>query len=64
MTDERMDAIIAKLLRIGVISAALLVLAGGVAYVASGGRTVPDYRRFRPEMRGWRQSIPCLGPKL
>ena len=52
MTDERMDAIIAKLLRIGVASAAALVLLGGVAYVASSGRTVPDYRRFQPEMRG------------
>lgn len=49
MTDERMDAIIAKLLRAGVILAAAMVLAGGVAYVASGGRTVPDYRQFHPE---------------
>jgi uncharacterized membrane protein len=54
MTDQRMDEIIAKLLRAGVLLAALLVLAGGVAYVASSGRTVPDYRQFHPEMRGLR----------
>jgi uncharacterized membrane protein len=54
MTDQRMDEIIAKLLRAGVLLAALLVLAGGVAYVASSGRTVPDYRQIHPEMRGLR----------
>jgi uncharacterized membrane protein len=47
-----MDEIIAKLLRAGVVLAALLVLAGGVAYVASSGRGVPDYRQFHPETRG------------
>jgi len=52
MTDERMDAIIAKLLRLGVASAAALVLAGGVAYVALSGRASPDYRSFHPEMLG------------
>jgi uncharacterized membrane protein len=52
MTDRRMDEIIARLLRIGVALAAALVLAGGIAYVASTGRTVPDYRRFQPQMQG------------
>jgi len=46
MTDQRMDAIMAKLLRASVIPTAALVLAGGGAYVASNGRTVPDYRQF------------------
>jgi uncharacterized membrane protein len=54
MTDQRMDEIIAKLLRAGVLLAAALVLAGGAAYVASGGRSVPDYRQFHPEIRGLR----------
>jgi uncharacterized membrane protein len=54
MTDQRMDATIARLLRTGVVLAAALVLAGGVAYVASSGRTVPDYRQFNPEMLGLR----------
>lgn len=52
MTDQRMDAIIAKLLRIGVVTAAALVLAGGIAYVASSGRAAPDYRHFEPRMQG------------
>jgi uncharacterized membrane protein len=52
MTDQRMDEIIAKLLRIGVSCAAALVLVGGVAYVAASGRAVPDYQHFHPEMRG------------
>jgi uncharacterized membrane protein len=52
MTDPRMDEIIAKLLRIGVASAATLVLAGGIAYVALAGRSMPDFRSFHPEMRG------------
>jgi uncharacterized membrane protein len=59
MTDQRMDGVIAKLLRAGVILAAALVLAGGVAYVASSGRTVPDYRQFHPEMAGLR-AVPGL----
>jgi uncharacterized membrane protein len=52
MTDQRMDDIIAKLLRAGVILAAVLVFAGGVAYVVSSSGGVPDYRQFHPEMRG------------
>lgn len=51
MTDQRMDVIIANLLRAGVSIAAALVLAGGIWYVASS-RTVPNYARFQPDMRG------------
>lgn len=52
MTDQRMEDIIAQLLRAGVILAAALVFAGGVAYVASSGGAIPDYRQYHPEMRG------------
>jgi uncharacterized membrane protein len=52
MTDQRMDQIIAKLLRAGIVVAATLVLAGGIAYVASSGRTTPDYTQFHPDLRG------------
>lgn len=38
MTDPRMDEIIAELLRIGMASAAALVLAGGITYVALAHR--------------------------
>lgn len=51
MTDERMDIIIANLLRAGVLLAASLVLAGGVWYVSSS-RALPHYEHFAPEMKG------------
>jgi uncharacterized membrane protein len=46
MTDDRAEAILAQLLRAGVILSALIVLAGGVMYVAQHGRQ---------ETRGWRE---------
>ncbi len=52
--DERVDQIIGSLLRAGVIISALIVLGGGVCYLARFGLTVPDYRVFRsepPELR-------------
>lgn len=51
MTDERMDLIIANVLRAGVSLAAALVFAGGAWYAASS-RRLPDYSRFRPDMKG------------
>ena len=45
MTDERLEIIIANLLRTGVVSAAAVVFAGGVWYVASG-EGEPDYHAF------------------
>jgi uncharacterized membrane protein len=38
MTDERAEAILAQLLRVGVILSALVVLAGGLMYLAQRGR--------------------------
>ncbi len=38
MTDRRMDELIGYLLRGGVLTAAAVVAAGGVWYLASGGR--------------------------
>jgi uncharacterized membrane protein len=52
MTDERMETVIGNLLRVGVGLAAALVLAGGIWYVASSGRSVPDYAHFHPEVHG------------
>jgi uncharacterized membrane protein len=48
-TDQRVDAIIGNLLRVGVILSAAVVLSGGVLYLAQHGSTVPDYRVFRGE---------------
>ena len=47
MTDERLEIIIANLLRAGVISAAAVVFAGGIWYVAAS-HAEPDYRVFQP----------------
>jgi uncharacterized membrane protein len=48
-TDQRVDAIIANLLRVGVLLAATVVLLGGGLYLVQHGSTVPDYRVFRGE---------------
>ena len=46
-TDERVELIIANLLRIGVIVSALVVLAGGILYLIEEGRApVPNYHEF------------------
>ncbi len=57
MTDRRMENVIANLLRAGVALAAALVLAGGVWYVASSARGIPDYRHFHPETLGLRRVL-------
>ena len=48
-TDQRVDEIIANLLRAGVILAAAVVLVGGMLYLVQHGSTIPDYRMFRGE---------------
>ena len=52
--EEQVDRIIAILLRAGVITAASVVLAGGVWYLARFGMLVPNYRTFRGEPQGLR----------
>jgi uncharacterized membrane protein len=63
MTDRRMEDVIANLLRLGVALAAALVLAGGVWYVASSARAVPDYARFHPEAWGPRAFAALSSPE-
>jgi uncharacterized membrane protein len=49
-SDERVEAIIGNLLRIGVIASALIVLIGGALYLFHDGRQIaPDFRTFEPE---------------
>ncbi|TFH31060.1 MAG: DUF1634 domain-containing protein [Deltaproteobacteria bacterium] len=53
-SDDRVQSVIGTLLRWGVISAAVMVLAGGAMYLGSCGSTIPDYTVFRgepPELR-------------
>jgi uncharacterized membrane protein len=47
--EKRMDEIMGRLLRTGVILAAVFVLAGGVVYVVRHPEPVTDYRVFQGE---------------
>jgi uncharacterized membrane protein len=48
-TDERVEIIVGHLLRIGVVTAALVVLFGAGVYLARHGGGSPDYGVFRGE---------------
>ena len=48
-TDEQMEIVLGRFLRAGVILAAVIVLIGGILYLASYGLSSPDYRVFRGE---------------
>ena len=52
MNDNRMDQIIGKLLRIGVVVSAVVVVSGGAWYLAESGENLPAYRQFQPDVRG------------
>jgi uncharacterized membrane protein len=52
LTDERMDRMIATLLRAGVLAAAATTFAGAVWYHFQHGGAMPDYRVFRGEPAG------------
>jgi len=45
-TDDRVNKIIGNLLRIGVVAAALVVLAGGIAYLIGHSADIPARRSF------------------
>ncbi len=47
--DERLQILIGRLLRWGVLLSALVVLTGGVLFLARHGREHPDYSAFRGE---------------
>ncbi len=59
MSDEQIEGIVGNLLRIGVLMAAILVLAGGIFYLIRYGPTPPDYRLFRGEPKELR-SLPGI----
>ena len=48
-TDRRLDVVIGNLLRFGVVVSAVVVLVGGILYLARNGRSPTDYRVFRGE---------------
>jgi len=58
-TDERMDAVISAILRVGVSMAALVVLAGGIYYLARHGAQTPHYGAFHGQPQPLR-SVPGI----
>lgn len=54
MTDERLDTIVGVVLRLGVIIAAALVLAGGVAYLIHNPAAPADHKIFRGVPAGFK----------
>jgi len=48
-TDYRVEQIIGTLLRVGVLASALVVLLGGVLYIAQEGGTQPSFHTFHGE---------------
>jgi uncharacterized membrane protein len=55
--DPRLQQVVGSLLRFGVLLAAAVVLAGGVAYLAGHGGTIPDYRVFRGQPANLRSLV-------
>jgi len=49
LSEKRFEALIGILLRTGVVLAAIVVLAGGILFLAKYGDLKPDYRIFRSE---------------
>ena len=63
MGDQRLEQIVGNLLRIGVIAAAVVVLAGGIWYLAAAPQTLPDYRQFQPTIRNIRDLATLPAPE-
>lgn len=58
-TDQRLDLIMSRLLRTGVILSALLVFAGGILFLMRHSTPVTDYRHFQGEPAQFR-TIPGI----
>lgn len=63
MTDERLDLMIANLLRAGVALSAALAFAGGVWYLAESGSGIAHYGRFTAGVRGLGALARLPGPQ-
>ena len=48
-SDHRVEQIVGRLLQIGVLVAAAVVVVGGIALLASSGHTTANFSQFRPE---------------
>jgi uncharacterized membrane protein len=56
-TDERVEQVIGNLLRFGVLTAAAVVLIGGILYLCEHGLAVPDHRTFHGEPADLRSPV-------
>ena len=61
MTDERLERMVGTLLRVGVLSSAFIVLAGGVWWLAEKGRSAPAYHQFHAEPTQLRSVFAVIG---
>jgi uncharacterized membrane protein len=61
LSEERIERAIGRLLRMGVVAAAVLVATGGVVYVARHGSDPADYRVFHGEPSELRSLPGILG---
>jgi uncharacterized membrane protein len=63
-TDQRIENILANLLRAGVLLSALVILIGGVIYLIRHGNSSVDYRVFRCEPADLRSVRGIIGDAL
>ncbi len=57
--DDRVQHLLGRLLRAGVLIAGAVVLVGGIVFLAQYGSTLPDYRVFHGEPRILRR-VPAI----
>src|SRR4051794_28684987 len=54
-TDQKVENIIGNLLRVGVLTSAIVVFFGGALYLARHGGSTADYHQFQGEPVAYRQ---------
>jgi uncharacterized membrane protein len=64
MTDERFERWIAFLLRVGVLTAAAVVLAGAIGHLVKFSDTAPGYRHFQGEPAQYRSGLAIVHAAL
>jgi len=63
MEDQRLEIVVSYLLRAGVGASALLVLTGGVLYLAAHGSAIENYHTFHGEISAYRSLSGLLSPE-
>lgn len=60
MQDADMEKVIGNLLRYGVVTSSIIVLAGGIVYLYRHGGQLPAYHAFKGEPDKMKQPLPML----